>query len=136
MKRFFILLLTLSVIGVLYGIYLFNKKPLDTREQNADFELTSEQLVNEFSANETSASAKYADKVLFVTGKVNEINLNSATVFLESGDPLAGVTCSFYPDEAPQLKELRVGQVVKIKGKCTGKLADVVLNNCSLSSLN
>lgn len=135
MKRVLILILILGVIGGLYGIYLFNKKPLDTREQKADFEITSDQLIKEFSTDEATASKKYVDKVLLVDGKVSEVNLTSATVFLESTDPLTGVTCSFYRDESLQLKDLKVGDRVKVKGKCTGKLSDVVLNNCSLYTL-
>lgn len=54
------------------------------------------------------------------------------TVFLEAGDPLTGVTCSFYPEEHNEVKMLQPGNKVRIKGECTGKLTDIVLNHCSL----
>jgi hypothetical protein len=122
------------MIAGLYGIYLYNKKPADTRDQNPDFELSSTQLVKDFSADEQAASQKYNDRILLINGKVSEINLNSTTVILDAADPIAMVTCSFYADESAHLKNLKVGDELKIKGKCTGKLIDVILNNCRLSN--
>jgi lysyl-tRNA synthetase class II len=133
MKRLIIGILIITVMAGLYGFYLYNKKPVDTREQNPDFELTSAQIVKEFSDDEQAASKKYNDKIVLVSGKINEINLSSSTVFLDASDAISAITCSFYADESSQLKTLKVGDVVKIKGKCTGKLTDVIINNCRIS---
>jgi hypothetical protein len=45
---------------------------------------------------------------------------------------MAAVTCSFYSEEAGNIKKINPGDEVTVKGKCTGKLMDVVLNKCSL----
>ena len=133
MKRLIIIILILLVGASGYGIYLFNKKPIDPRGQNADYEISAVALMKEFSLDEEKATKKYSDKILLISGIVSEINLTSTTVFVDAGDPIASVTCSFYADELPHLQPLKKGDAVQIKGTCTGKLTDVVLNHCSLT---
>jgi hypothetical protein len=134
MKRILIFLVVLVIAGGLYGIYLYNKKPADTHDENPDFELSATDLVKEFSANEEMATKKYVDKILIVTGPIKEVNTTASTVFLDGADPLITITCSFYVNEEDQLKKLKPGEVVHIKGKCTGKLIDIVMNNCILTN--
>lgn len=126
--------LMLSCVG--YGFYLYKKKPADIRKEPAAYALTAAGLVAEFNKDENIANKKYLDKVLAVKGKVADIKTDSAgqaTVFLDSGDLMASVTCSFYSDEIAAAKTLHQGDEVTIKGKCTGKLMDVVLNKCSIN---
>jgi hypothetical protein len=119
-----------------YGFYLFNKKPADVRTLPDKYELTAYTLMNDFNKDETAANKKYLDKVIAVQGKVSDVKLEpstgQATVILDSGDPMAAITCSFYDDEAGSLKEIKQGQEIVVKGKCTGKLMDVILNKCSI----
>jgi tRNA_anti-like len=119
-----------------FGFYLYNKKPADVRKLSAKYELSAASLVDDFNKDEKAATVKYLEKVIAVTGKVSDVKLDAtgqATVFLDSGDPLAGVTCSFYDEEAKSIKGLQKGATVTIKGNCTGKLMDVVLNKCSIN---
>jgi RecG-like helicase len=130
-----IAVLVLAVGG--YGYYLYNKKPADVRKQSSKFEVTATALVTEFSTDENAANRKYLDRVISVKGRVSEVSTDTtgkATVFLETGDPMSAVTCSFYDEEAASAKALNKGTEVTIKGKCTGKLADVVLNKCSIQN--
>jgi len=132
-KTLLIILLVITITGI-YGVYLFNKKPVDTRDQNANFEISAADLVKEFSANEEASSKKYVDKILIVTGEIKEINMSASTLFLDGSDPLITITCSFYTDGNDQLKKLKPGDVIEVKGKCTGKLIDIVMNNCILAN--
>lgn len=134
-KKIVLGILVIFAGAAAYGFYLWNKKPADIRQEAAQFELTATALVDEFNKDENAANKKYLDKVIAVKGNVTDVKTDSsgqATVFLESSDPLASVTCSFYNDEAPSAKALQKGSTVIIKGKCTGKLMDVVLNKCSV----
>jgi hypothetical protein len=135
MKKIIYLIAAMFLLALVFGIYLFNKKPQDVRTVQADYQLNAEELVRQFSDNEDQANQQYLDKIIQVRGRVKEITLEgySATVFLDSGDPISGVTCSFYEEEAGKLKDIKVDQIITVKGKCTGKLMDVVMNNCSLS---
>jgi hypothetical protein len=126
--------LTLACAG--YGFYLYKKAPADIRKETALYELSAAKLVAEFNMDETAANKKYLDKVIAVKGKVADIKTDTAgqaTVFLDSGDLMASVTCSFYKEEAASAITLQQGNEVVIKGKCTGKLMDVVLNKCSIN---
>ena len=134
-KKIFSGLLVLAIALSVYGFYLYNKKPADVRKLSAKYEITATVLVAEFNANETAANAKYLDKVIAVKGNVADMKIDSAgqaTIFLDSGDPLAFVSCSFYNDEVSSTQTLQKGVEVTIKGMCTGKLMDVVLNKCSI----
>jgi Cu/Ag efflux protein CusF len=133
MKKIFYLAGVVVVVGIAYGLYSFFKKPIDTRNSEADYSLSANDLVAAFDV-EDEANKKFLDKIVEVQGKISEIATDTAgvTIMLESNDPIAGVTCSFYADESEKLKDLKEGDAVTIKGKCTGKLMDVVLNNCSL----
>jgi RecG-like helicase len=136
-KKILLALFVLGAAGAGYGYYMYNKKPADIRTITANFELTAAALVADYNKDENAANLKYLDKVIDVKGKVAEVKVDNATgqatVILDSGDPMAAVTCSFYNDEAASVKSIAQGAEVVIKGKCTGKLMDVVLNKCSIA---
>src|SRR5882762_6554232 len=108
--------------GVVYGGFLFFKKPPDTRNEEADMEISAEALAREFSSDEALATKKFSGKILIVFGTVTELTTDrpDIAVSLAGGDPITGVTCSFYPDELMKVKMLKPDCVVRVKGKCTG----------------
>jgi hypothetical protein len=127
-----ILLLALAAAG--YGWFLYQKPPPDVREQKAGIEIAAVELLKAFQQDETAANAKYVDKVLIVSGTVASVQTDSsgqATLSLQTNDLLAAVTCSFYQDDEG-VKKIKAGSMARIKGICTGMLADVVLNKCSI----
>jgi hypothetical protein len=134
MKKILVLVCITVLIGGLYAIYLFNKKPLDTRTESPDYEVSASQLVAAFLDDEEKSTQKFADKILLISGKVTEIDPASATIFLESDDPITSVACNIYTDDSIQFIKIKKGDWVRIKGKCTGKLTDVVINNGSIVS--
>ena len=127
-------MIILALAGAGYGWFLYHKPPPDVREQKPGIEITAADLVKAFQQDETAANTKYVDKVLMVSGTVTGMQTDSsgqATVSLQTNDPMAAVTCSFYQDDAG-VKKIKAGSPVRIKGICTGMLMDVVLNKCSL----
>jgi hypothetical protein len=135
-KKLLYAFLVLFFAAAGFGFYLYNKKPADVRKLSADYTFTAASLVADFNKDENTATKKYQEKVIAVTGKVTDIKIDvtgQATVFLDSGDPLSGITCSFYDEEAKSLRGLQKGATVTIKGNCTGKLMDIVLNKCSIN---
>lgn len=126
-------ILIMAVAG--YGWYLYNQKPADVRKLTADMELSAANLAQQFKENEMLACNRYIEKILIVSGKVTSVELNDmgqAMVSLETSDPLCSVVCSFYSEETGTVKQLTTGTTVRIKGNCTGMLADVILNKCSI----
>lgn len=135
-KRTVTTLVALIVLSAAYGFYLYHKKPADVRTLDAQVNVSATLLVEAFSKDETAANKLYLDKIIAVKGIITDIKSDSvtkqSTVFLDSGDPMAAVNCSFYEEETDAVKALHKGQQVTIKGQCTGKLLDVVLNKCSI----
>ncbi len=126
------IILTFLVL-VTTGLYFFYKEPADVRNLDIDMDLTAADLVSMYE-NEEEGNAKLLGKVVAVTGVVKGVERNGDnwSVYLASNDPLIGITCSFYPDEEKSIEAIEVGSEIKVKGVCTGKIIDVVLNHCSI----
>ena len=135
-KKILIGVSLITFLGAAGGYYLYTKKPVDVRTLQPDLSVTANSLIVAFNSDEAAANVKYLDKVIAVKGIIADIKIDSSTrqasVILDSGDPMSSVTCSFYTDEIGAVQKLSKGTEVVIKGKCTGKLMDVVLNNCSI----
>ncbi|MDE3212819.1 MAG: hypothetical protein KGM98_06260 [Bacteroidota bacterium] len=136
LKKLMIGTLLVAFAAAGYGFYLFNKKPADVRVMSASYTLSADSLVNVYNQDEKAADKKFLNQVIEIKGTVSKVVLDSATkqatVMLSTNDPLSGVTCSFYDNEASQLKNIKSGAEISVKGVCTGKLMDVVLNKCSI----
>ena len=135
-KKILIGVSLITFLGAAGGYYLYNKKPVDVRTLQPDLSVTANSLIVAFNSDEAAANVKYLDKVIAVKGIIADIKIDSSTgqasVILDSGDPMSAVTCSFYNDEIGVVQKLSKGTEVVIKGKCTVKLMDVVLINCSI----
>ena len=135
-KKVLIVFSLIAFFGAATVYYLYNKKPVDVRTLHPDLSVTANSLIEEFNSDEVAANLKYLDKVIAVKGIISDIKIDlstgQASVILDSGDPMSAVTCSFYSEEIGAVKKCSKGTLVIIKGKCTGKLMDVVLNNCSI----
>ena len=51
------------------------------------------------------------------------------SLILEGGD-FAGVGCQFDKNSLKEIQDIKKGQVIRVKGVCTGMLMDVVLVDC------
>lgn len=114
-----------------FGVYMYFKPSEKVVLAEALYEVNAESIYREFSDNETEANKKYLNKVITVEGKVSEmltIDSTGLNVTLSSDNPLFGVSCQL-PMETIKTK-LKIGDDVRIKGLCTGKLMDVVLVRC------
>jgi len=108
-KRNLLMLLLLVTACAGYGFYMYTKKPADIRKADALYQTSAPGLLAEFNKDELAANKKYIDQVIAVKGKVADVKTDAtgqATVFLDSGDLMASVTCSFYAEESPAAKSL------------------------------
>jgi len=124
-------LLFIGVLGISAGFFLYQKPAEKTVSGKAEFRTTAMQLFNEFDADEALANKKYLNRIISVRGTISEIAaVDSAglSIVLETSNPLFGVSCQLSQEQGKNL--LKRGQVVELKGLCTGKLMDVVLVRC------
>jgi hypothetical protein len=132
MKKLIIIILIVSGSAVAYGFYLFNKPHQGIANKEAAFTLDSKKLFSEFDSDETTANKKYLGKVITVYGRIADKgidNKGATSLILEGGD-MAGVGCQFDKNALQKVQDFKKGQLVRIKGKCTGMLMDVVLVDC------
>ena len=106
------------------------RKAAAAAELGADFTLTAEDLHKAFETNEEQALKKYLDKVIEVSGTISDIASNEkrTDISLETPDPMVAVTVQVLPEDQKKAAALKVGDKVKLKGICTGKVTDIELN--------
>jgi len=127
------------VIIIIGGIgtmsYVFRSPENSVKNESAIYSLSSDDLYTAFNDNEATANEKYLGKIIDVTGEVTEIqktNNGQLILLLSCNSPLGGVRCTFETQQEKLLQKVTKGTKHSIKGKCSGFLAEVVLDNCCL----
>lgn len=119
-----IITVVIGIIGAgVIGYYMFNKPHRNVQNVDADYALSSSQVVTEYLTDKIAANEKYlsADgdsKILAVTGTVNKISDDfngQKVVLLKNENDKAGVSCSFTKETNGSVAELKIGQTATIK---------------------
>lgn len=124
-KKYFLILLTLGIIGLLIGVQMYFKAPEHIGNLKTDYQIDASSLLSAFEDDEISANTKYLDKVIEVNGAVEkkEIKDGKLTAYLETGNPLSNVIFQFENQD----EKIIEGEQITLKGICTGYLMDVVM---------
>ena len=153
MKTFLKVMLIVTVVMIGMFILAVNgasdepEKELTTQEQIEELQYKIERVENAHDAdallsfyneNEIKADDQFKNKNTYVIGKVNKIGkdiMDNPYITLGGGGyKMASVQCMFDENKNKQLAQLKKGQVVIVKGKCTGKMMYVMLDNCILQN--
>jgi hypothetical protein len=130
MKRKILVAVSAIFITAVLGTWFFVfYKPTHFKRDVADEKaiiISAPELVKAFQENETTANTTYLDKSVEIKGEIVEAKPDQSgltMVTLKSNDALAGVLCTLkFTDTS-----LKAGQIITVKGICTGFLSDVVL---------
>jgi hypothetical protein len=126
-KRLVLGIIVLIILsGFCYAYYVWNK-PARNVSNEKGITITAVAIFDSFSKNEQAANISFLNKAVEVTGIVTSVKTNQAgntVVYLQSGDPVFGVNCTF--KQKP--RTIKKGEHITFKGVCTGYLSDVVLN--------
>ena len=122
-KKFKIILLFVGIliIGYLAYNYILTGGARDLENEKSEFSVSATAIFGEFSSNSETATTKYLNKALEISGAVTSINAN---VIILDGK----VSCQL---QQPQKVELN--KAVKIKGRVTGYddlLEELKLDQC------
>ena len=113
-------------LSIAYGIFEFNRGAISIEKMEIEETISANELMLKFQENETMANENFLDKVLLVKGEVmkTEEKDGKKSIFLSTNDSFGNIICQLenYDDELPGL-----GEVISVKGLCTGYLMDVVL---------
>jgi hypothetical protein len=120
--------------GGIYAMREYGRRPMGTEKLKPAFHLQASKLVSQFEQEESTATSKYADKVISIYGPVVSINItdSSAAVFVGGQNGVSSVMCQFDRDHLKGIHKLKPGYLVTIKGICAGYLMDVVMVRCVL----
>lgn len=124
MRKIIFIILGIMALGVGIGYLYLYQGHRDIAGEESAFVLTSEILVSEFQIDADEANRKYLNNTVEVTGRVSD--LSDSTILLEPG-----VFAVFA--ELPI--EQKIGNEVKIKGRCIGfdeLFGEVKLDQCTL----
>jgi hypothetical protein len=123
----------IALSAILAALYMFNLKHTDMAKASPDFVITASFLQKAFEDDETTASKKYINKILEVTGKIASVKPggnNVVSISLVTGNDLSSVICTF--PAVTDLSKFIVGNEITLRGECSGFLMDVLLNNCAV----
>jgi hypothetical protein len=129
MKKIALVILVLVLIGGSVAYYFFNKKPAQVEDIKSEA-ITATSLAKAFEADEAAANKQYLNKVMDVSGTVQEISQNQdgqmVIVLASNENPLSGVQCTM----RESIANIKSGDQLTIKGFCNGFVMTVILSDC------
>ncbi|TFH39293.1 MAG: hypothetical protein E4G95_01510 [Bacteroidia bacterium] len=133
-STFKVILLGLVILflgGAIVGLIMYNKTDPDLSRVKADFVINPAKLFEEFAADEAAATEKYVGRIVEMTGTVTSIDKGSGTsisIRLGTGNFMGDVICTLTDEKIEN--DIKPGDILTIRGECSGMLMDVLLNNC------
>ncbi len=132
-KKIILFTLFCVLTGGAYGIYLWNKPHATIGKPK--FALSAQELSAAFANNEAEAMKKYVgsdDNIVEVSGIITSIQNDTSGISfnLKTDNPMLGVNCMLDKFTKQPRTDFKVGDVVLLKGICTGKLMDVNMDRC------
>ena len=129
-KYAILLALVAIAIGAGVGLKMFFKPHADISKLKAEFKLDASNLITEFGQNENTATTKYSEKILEISGKLVAKNkLPNGTDLLVLEDEMQGISCqldsSWASANQSVIQSLETGNPVTVKGVCKGYLMEI-----------
>lgn len=139
-RNFKILLigLILIIISLFFIINLYNKPFIDIKKSNPKLEVTAQEILNDYHANESLANKKYVDNLIQIKGEIADISFSKgiSIITLKDTSGLSSIICQMLPEANLNVLKLKKGNQVLIKGVCSGYLIDIMMVRCVLTNDN
>ncbi len=126
------MLLLLGIAASAYIYKEYNRRHADTGKLNPDYLLTTTALLDQFAHDSAMSSQKYMDKLIQVSGVVKQIDrIDDQNVVVVMGNPddRSAVRCSLDSSHQSEAMTLQTGQMVSVKGICSGYNQDELLGS-------
>jgi hypothetical protein len=124
----------LLLLAAAWAWHLYLKPHQSAAGETADFSIDADSLYSQYQANEHAADQKYLGKVIEVSGKLSDIQHSGNTevwILSQQAGAGGGINCQLFAGVKPD-PEPKSGDIVTVKGRCTGFLMDVNLVDCVL----
>jgi len=120
MKRVIILVVLIVVVAVAwYAWTKYDERTPDVVNRKPDVSVDAASLVAAFEQDTASASGKYIDKIVEVTGNVKKIDTSGAVILGEPGT-LSEVVVGLDRRHMQDYKQLKEGSRAVLQGICSG----------------
>ena len=124
-KKYIVIIIILMITALLYGYYLYDMPVPSIAKQAPDHVVNPSELISEYELNEEDANQKYLGKVVQLEGQIDRIE-DPRTLYIATGNPLSSIIIEL--EDSIELRSIKEGDNVVLKGVCTGYLMDVVIN--------
>lgn len=128
-------ILLLLLILFAWAYHLYDKPHQSAADATVSLSIPADSLYYQYQSDEHAADQKFLGKVIEVTGKISEIQHNGQAEIwiLSTQQGGGGINCELFPGARTGTPP-KTGDLVTVKGRCTGFLMDVNLADCVLSS--
>jgi hypothetical protein len=128
MRKITILSISFIVLGILLFVYrMFNKPHTDVLNTKATVEMTAIELFTYFDTNEDSATIKYSDQIIVVSGVLHSKDLSNELepqILIKTNEDDGFIRCGFKPEYLNNINSLKESSTIKVKGICKGLNGD------------
>jgi hypothetical protein len=115
--------------------YVMAETFTQTEDVAADFTVMANDLLREFAANDTAANSKYREKTIIVNGTTSLVERSGdSTTTIQFADSTGSyIAFSFEKEKYDQVKEIKTGDAVSLKGSCSGSIYSEILGTTAIT---
>lgn len=131
-KKVLIGIAIIVLTAVIYGYQEYTRTNEDLNYVKANFKIQAVDLIKEFEESEKNANEKFLDKIIAVSGTIRDMIKDDKgyySVVLGAENSMSSVRCSMNAVPDDDTAVLRKGNIIVIKGSCTGFNADELLGS-------
>lgn len=135
MKRLFIILaLVILTGGFTISYFLYNKPHVNVSEGKIDLSTTVDTIAQHFQTDPATAGAKYADKIILLSGKFHSASHGGAknlTIIIKGSNSLAN--CELDSLHVKNIPSFEINDDISVKGLFVGYddlLGEIQLKKC------
>ena len=130
LKHILALLVIVIAVGAGIGLKMFFKPHANITKIKTEFKVEAASLIKEFETDENSATGKYSEKAVEISGNLAAKNkLMNGTDVLILEDEMQGISCQLDSSWAAKnqalISNLQQGSKITIKGICKGYLLEI-----------
>jgi len=133
MKRTLTILFILFVAVVAGAYFFLTYSGQDAGTQKPTASLTAQELYEQYAQDEQAGNQQFLGNILEVSGTViDQLEDEEGAQVVVLGQPgeMSGVMCTLSGEAPPA--DISPGDQSTARGRCTGMLSDVVLNECRI----
>jgi hypothetical protein len=122
LKRILVVVLLLAIAGFLVWKYVINRNIANNKDAKPDYTISMQDLLKEFSNNDSATSKKYIGKLISVTGNVKEVLMSDSATTINLGDTSSNntIVCQIDARNNAAAKLVKPNTQITVKGELAG----------------